>query len=273
MELKVKSYTLPEALEFNYEELKSEITERVSQHTNLVYTNDQITDAKKDVAMLRKFTKALSDERIRIKKDFLKPYDDFEKKIKELTGIVDIAIANIDGQIKAADEQRKAEKKEKVFAYLHTKMEEIPAGICFPHNEKWWNVSMSINSIEEEIDSKIEQIKTDLSTLSNLPEYAFEATEVYKSSLNITKALQEAHRLSEQAKRKAEYEAEQARKKAEADDIADINKKIAKAEEPEQKKIEPQEKKWIKFRAYLSVSEALELKKFFDSRCIEFMEG
>ena len=132
---------------------------------------------------------------------------------------------------------------------------------------------MSINSIEEEIDSKIEQIKTDLSTLSNLPEYAFEATEVYKSSLNITKALQEAHRLSEQAKRKAEYEAEQARKKAEADDIADINKKIAKAEEPEQKKIEPQEKKWIKFRAYLSVSEALELKKFFDSRCIEFMEG
>lgn len=270
MELKVKSYTLPEALEFNYEELKSEITERVSQHTNLVYTNDQITDAKKDVAALRKFTKALSDERIRIKKDFLKPYEDFEKKIKELTGIVDQAINNIDGQIKAADDQRKAEKLASIREYMSSK--DVPEGIVLPLDPKWVNVSVSMSSIQKEIDAQAEQINADLATLSDLPEFAFEATEVYKSSLNITKALQEAHRLSEQAKRKAEYEAAQARAKAEADDIADINKKIAESGEVTHTTEKEPKKQFITFKALLTLQDAIALKNFFESRNIEFWQ-
>ena len=109
MELKLKEITFPEVIEFNYEELKQEITERVASYKNLVYTDDQIKDAKKDVAALRKFTKALSDERIRVKKDLLKPYEDFEAKVKELTAIVDESIKNIDNQVKGYDEQKKAE--------------------------------------------------------------------------------------------------------------------------------------------------------------------
>ena len=272
MELKVKSYTLPEALEFNYEELKAEITERVSQHTNLVYTNDQITDAKKDVAMLRKFTKALSDERIRIKKDFLKPYEDFEKKIKELTGIVDQAINNIDVQIKAADEQRKAEKLESIREYIIRK--DIPEGITLPVDPKWLNVSVSMASIQKDIDTRLEQINTDLATLSNLPEFAFEACEVYKSSLDLNKSICEAHRLSEQAKRKAEYEAEHVKRKAEAEFAKYMNPPVEKQKQEAvvsyaEKAAEP-EKQWISFKALLSVGDAEALKDFFESRNIEF---
>ncbi|MBP5298203.1 MAG: DUF1351 domain-containing protein, partial [Lachnospiraceae bacterium] len=111
MELRVKQITLPEAIEFNFEELKNEITARTSAYVGIVYTDDQIKDAKKDVAMLRKFTKALSDERIRVKKEILKPYDEFETKVKELSGIVETAIADIDKQIKTFDAIKQDEKR------------------------------------------------------------------------------------------------------------------------------------------------------------------
>lgn len=87
MELRIKSMSFPEAIEFNFEQLKQELTDKAEQYKGLVYTDDQVQDAKKDVAALRKFTKALSDERIKVKKECMKPYEEFEAKIKELSAI------------------------------------------------------------------------------------------------------------------------------------------------------------------------------------------
>ena len=64
MELKVNEYQLPEQILFNYEELKAELTEKVQHYETLVYTDDQIKEAKADRATLNKLKKALSDERI-----------------------------------------------------------------------------------------------------------------------------------------------------------------------------------------------------------------
>ena len=101
MELVIKEFTLPKAIDFNFEELKQELQNKMTQYTNCVYTDDQIVLAKKDLAHLRKFTKALSDERIRIKKQCLQPYEDFEAKVKALTNIVNEPISLIDKQIKS----------------------------------------------------------------------------------------------------------------------------------------------------------------------------
>ena len=121
MELKVKKITFPEAIEFNYDDLRQEIIEKVAMYKSLVYTDEQIKEAKSDRSKLNKFVKALSDERIRIKKKCLKPYEDFEKKINELTAIVNEPIALIDNQVKSYEEQRKAEKLEKIKEYFNEK--------------------------------------------------------------------------------------------------------------------------------------------------------
>ena len=55
MELKVNEYQLPEQILFNYEELKAELTEKVQHYETLVYTDDQIKEAKTDRALLLKF--------------------------------------------------------------------------------------------------------------------------------------------------------------------------------------------------------------------------
>lgn len=108
MELRVEPVTFPEAIRFNYEELKAEITSKVEMYKNLVYTgSDQIKDAKADRAALNKLIKAMSDERIRIKKDCLKPYDEFERKIRELTDIVNEPVQLIDKQIKEYEQTLK----------------------------------------------------------------------------------------------------------------------------------------------------------------------
>lgn len=284
MELKVKAPTFPEVIEFNFDELKQEITERASTYVNLVYSDEQIQDAKKDRATLNKFVKALSDERIKIKKECLKPYEDFEAKIKELDGIVSKAIANIDNQVKGYEEKQKQEKKAKIKEYFAERYlnSGTPAPECFTlesiFDEKWLNASVSLKSIEDAIDAKAEQVKSDLATLANLPEFGFEATEVYKSTLDLTKAISEGQKLAEMAKRKAEAErlkaereAEQARLKAEAEaqkaEVVEMHEVPFKADAmnpPEQPK------QWVSFKALLTVDQARELKRFFDDRCIEF---
>lgn len=287
MELKVKAPTFPEVIEFNFDELKQEITERASTYVNLVYGEEQIQDAKKDRATLNKFVKALSDERIKIKKECLKPYEDFEAKIKELDGIVSKAIANIDNQVKGYEEKKKQEKLEKIKEFWAGTEIKIPMPLTFEQifNEKWLNASVSIKSIQEEITSRLEQIANDLETLANLPEFGFEAVEVYKTTLDLNKALNEGRRLSEIQKRKAEaerlkaeMEAEQARLAAEVEAQkaevvgtvtaeANINgQAVPVAEIP----VEVPAKQWVSFKALLTVAEAKALKDFFDDKGIVF---
>ena len=278
MELKVKAPTFPEVIEFNFDELKQEITERASTYVNLVYGEEQIQDAKKDRATLNKFVKALSDERIKIKKECLKPYEDFEAKIKELDRIVNVAIDNIDSQVKGYEEKQKQEKQIKISEYWCSVDHPEWLYIDMIHNNKWLNVSVSMKSIQDEIDSRLEQIASDLETLANLPEFGFEAVEVYKTTLDLNKALNEGKRLSDIQKRKAEaerlkaeMEAEQARlaaeveaEKAEVVEMHEVPFQADAMNPPEQPK------QWVSFKALLTVDQARELKRFFDDRCIEF---
>lgn len=275
MELRVSPVTFPEVIDFNFEELRTEITVRVERYTNLVYTEEQIKEAKSDLASLRKFTKALSDERIKVKKRCLKPYEDFEAKIKELSAIVEKGINNIDGQVKNYDEAKKEEKYTSIVELFESKVHPEWLSLEKIFNQKWLNASVKMSSVESEIDTRLEQITNDLETLRNLPEFSFEAEEEYKLSLDLSKAISEGKRLSEIAKKKAEMEADLAKRKAEQEAAAQAAESAGEAtfnNAPNiTEQIPKQPKKYaICFRAYMTIEQANELKAFFDSRNIEF---
>lgn len=82
MELKIKEYQLPEAIDFNYQELKQELEEKITVYTNLVYSDDQIKLAKADRANLNKLKKALNDERIRREREYLEPFNTFKNALQ-----------------------------------------------------------------------------------------------------------------------------------------------------------------------------------------------
>ena len=115
MEFKVNEYQLPAELTFNYEELKQGLTEKVEMYKTLVYSEEQIKEAKADRASLNKLKSALNDERIRLEKEYMKPFNDFKSKVAEIIKIIDEPIAMIDTQVKGYEEKKKAEKLEAVM--------------------------------------------------------------------------------------------------------------------------------------------------------------
>lgn len=282
MELKINEYQLPEQILFNYEELKQELTEKVHHYETLVYTEDQIKEAKTDRANLNKLKKALNDERIRREREYLEPFNAFKTQINEIIAIIDKPVAVIDSQVKTFEDKQKAEKK--------VKIEELFNSIGFQSfvkleklwDEKWLNSSVTMKKIEEELNAHMYRIGNELFTISKLPEFAFEAEEVYKVTLDINKSISEAQRMSEVAKAKAEREAamrkieeEQKAKAAEAEFAKAMNPPVeAVAPTEEEIHTTPGEaqiqKQWVIFQALLTTEEAVALREFFNSRNIEF---
>lgn len=105
MELKVNEVSIPEQITFNYDELKRDLIDKVSTYETLVYTDDQIKQAKADKANLNKLKKALNDERIRREKEYMKPFNDFKSKINEIICIIDKPVAVIDRQVKEYEDK------------------------------------------------------------------------------------------------------------------------------------------------------------------------
>lgn len=251
MELKVNEITIPEAIQFNYEELKQELTEKVGMYETMVYTDDQIKEAKADKANLNKLKKALNDERIRREREYMQPFNDFKQKINEIISIIDKPVAVIDKQVKAYDEKKRQDKMEAIKKLYEES--EHPEWLELEQifNERWLLAGTSMRQIQDGMEGWFNEIKQSLDTLSNLADFAFEATEVYKSTLDINKAVNEGKRLAEIQKRKEE----QVRLQKEAD---------VKAQEP------VEVAQWISFSAKLTVAQAVELREFFERRKIEF---
>ena len=292
MELRVNEVQLPEVISFNYEELKAEITAVADKYANCIYNEDGIKGAKADRADLNRVKKALNDDRIRREKEYLRPFNDFKDKINELISIIDKPVKLIDTQIKNYEEQQKQNKKQSIIEYFDTlaKPEWLDFNRIF--NEKWLNASAKMSTIQDEINTKLEQIQNDLNTLSKLPEFAFEATEEYKRTLDVNRAISEGSRLAEIAKRKAEHEAmlkaqsearakaaEEARQRAEAERQAQAQREAEQVAEMQAVQAQPEQaeetqpevkKQWVNFSAFLSTDDAIALKQFFNSRNIEF---
>lgn len=282
MELRVNEVAIPEKISFNYEELKAELTEKVAFYETLVYTDDQVKDAKADRATLNKLKKTLNDERIRREKEYMQPFNEFKAQVNEIIGIIDKPIAVIDKQVKEFEDQKKANKQNAI--------EELFATIGFQNfvtlekiwDPKWLNASVSMKSIEEQMRSRMYQIGDDVLTLHNLPEFGFEATEVYKQTLDINKAIKEAQRMAEITKAKADAEAkkkaaEESRKAEEERKAKEIkeeqtvpHEQAVTPQEPVQSADSTQERMVVRFEVLLTTEDAYALKEFFKSRNIEF---
>lgn len=223
MELQIFKQPEIGVIEWNFEELKKELSTNVEAYRTIVYTSDdQIkNEAKPELAKLRKLNKALDDERRRVKNIYTQPIKDFEDQVKELTGIVNKAIVNIDEQVKGYEDRRKAVKLEQVKrAYEEVFDDDESRGLVSFETafvERYLNATASIRSILSEFNELKRTMLADVDTIKGLDEYAFESLEVYKQTLDLNAALRENKRLKEVAERRRQYEeAVNARKEQEA---------------------------------------------------------
>ena len=160
MELKIYNPTMDNALkhiDWNFEELKKEVTEKANVYKSLVYTDENIKEAKADRAALNKFSKALNDGKKDVKKMMLEPYSVFEGQVKELIAIVDEANANIDSQVKAYDQKKREEKLikvEEIYDRTFASAEELKEILTFKRvfKESYLNVTTTLKSITNDME-------------------------------------------------------------------------------------------------------------------------
>lgn len=270
MELKINEIAIPDQIVWNFEELKTELAEKVQEYEITIYSEDQIKEAKADRAALNKLKKALNDERIRREKEYMKPFAEFKAQVAEVISIIDKPVFLIDQQIKTYEERRRQEKEEEIRGFL--KSYQIPYGIDPKRifDVSWLNASISMRNIKLEIQDLINNIMADIKTLEELPADKDLAISAYVESLNLRAALQKVK--DEQDRRakleKIRQELEAAKAKYEKQEAP---KQEPQAEKPAEKQPDPTATvngRWIEFKAFLTAKQAAELKEFFTSRGI-----
>ena len=170
MELLIKDLVEVKPIEFNYEELKQELTANLGRYESMIYSEDNIKSAKEDRANLNKLSKALDERRKEIKKDFMKPYTEFEEKIKDLITLVDKTSKKVDSQVKFYEDKTKQEKKDIIKAIYDENIGELKKIVSFEKlfKDKWLNVSESLSKVSQELMEEIERIKQEYGTLQKV---------------------------------------------------------------------------------------------------------
>ncbi len=190
-----------EAIKFNYEELKRGLQESLKKYQNLVYTSQNIKEAKDDRATLNALKKSLNDEKIKIKKEFEVPYKDFEDKIKELIELVDKPASEIDKQVKIFEEAEKVKKRESIeniyAENIGSYADLIPLQQIY--DSRWENKTYKETDIKKEIQDIVKKADSDIKVIAELKsEFEFQIKDTYFRTLDLGQALVEKQRLEKQ---------------------------------------------------------------------------
>lgn len=267
-------------IQWNQEEVKAWVAARVQDYKNIAYTEDQVKDMKKDRADLNKLRTAFESERKRLKKVCMEPYNLFEQQVKEVVALIDEPIQLIDSQLYELEERRKQQKKKDIEALFDTIGFQTFVTLDNIFDQKWLNVSVSLGKIEEQMKSIMYKIGTDVATIGNLPEFSFEAMEVYKKTLDLNKAILEGQRLAEIQKRKQQYEEEQKRiaeEKARQEEqeqsvLAEVVEETAPVEEKVDASPEPVRPDLVRmdFRVWCTKEQLMDLREYLIAHQIKF---
>lgn len=193
--------SVPEIQVPNYEDLYQRLSEEIELYRGYEVTEDNIPEAKKVKANLNSLAKQIEDERKRVKKVYEAPLKDFEAKVKTLSGMVTEVSNEIKEQLDSYDRIR----QEKKYAWCEEKWIEIGGETAKLidytklHKPSWMNVTTSITKIEEEMQSALRQINSNIEMIKamSIPEQE-RILGTYLTTLDINLALTERAKIVEE---------------------------------------------------------------------------
>ena len=169
----------------NFEEMQLELSNMMQAYAGLEVTEANLPERKKDIATLRKIKAAIEDKRKSAKKDYEKPFKQFEAECKKLTGIIDKEIDRINADMDVYEKKRIAEKR-KVIDRLYAEnigdyADYLPLAIIF--RPQWDNKTYTENAIITDIQEAVLTVKTDFQTIDTMcAPWQEECKAVYKVS-------------------------------------------------------------------------------------------
>lgn len=208
----------PAAIDANFDALDARVEELIAGYAEARYDltdSDEIKQAKRDRTYLNGIAKEIDERRKAVKREYMRPLDDFEARANAITAKVKKASANIKEQLDEAEERR----KDRAYAILKEYYEDL-AGMLAPvvpyeriHDEKWLNKTFGEMKAKDAIDEKVGKVATDWETLQaqreTLPRYEVAEREFF-ATLDLGAALNAAREAQEADERIAGMRAEMA---------------------------------------------------------------
>lgn len=224
-ELQVVVQQKPGVIQWNFQDLKDALESGLKVYQNMVYDDDSIKDARKDVANLRKLRKAVEEKRKEIKDKCLEPYALIEQQAKELTGLIDKPISTINDRIQEYETARKAKCRKKILEYMKKVFEGIPEDIADKaksrlYDDRWENATAKEKEWKDVIDNRRAVIASELDVIQKTTEEEFleDAMNAYRVNLLLADATNKVYELRQQKERilkRQQEEAERKRREAE----------------------------------------------------------
>lgn len=208
----------PAAIDANFDALDARVEELIAGYAEARYDltdSDEIKQAKRDRTYLNGIAKEIDERRKAVKREYMRPLDDFEARANAITAKAKKASANIKEQLDEAEERR----KDRAYAILKEYYEDL-AGMLAPvvpyeriHDEKWLNKTFGEMKAKAAIDEKVAKVATDWETLQaqreTLPRHEVAEREFF-STLDLGAALNAAREAQEADERIAGMRAEMA---------------------------------------------------------------
>lgn len=214
MELILKSaeVNLPQSIA-NLEQLKAELEPRLEKYNSLVVTEDSIKAAKEDKAALNKLKKAIEEQRISIKKQYLEPYNVLEAQCKEVVKMIEAPIQVIDKQIKAFGEIEKQEKYTALYEAFTSLAAPDWVEITDVLNPKWENKTQKLETLKAEMAECCKKYKEELDKLMEMYKdfpHKLAIENKYKECKDFSKTAVYAVMLESEYKKEQQRKAEEA---------------------------------------------------------------
>lgn len=219
-ELQVIVRQTPGVITWNYEDLRAALKAQMDEYKSIVYTDDNVDDARKDVAKLRALRKAVNDRKIEIKNNCLEPYKIIEAQAKELMGLIDEPIELISQNVTVYETNRKATQRKLIESLMRQKFSDLPQQvskklISKTYDSRWENKTAKQKEWEEAIQKAHDDTVSALQIIGNVDEdFMDEVMKEYLKDLSVTDALRHAQYLQKQ--KEIVLERERQRREAEA---------------------------------------------------------
>lgn len=199
-------------IEDNIQEVQSYALELAKYYENIVFSEEELKEAKNERADVNKFKKKVSDFRKEITKRWNEPLQKFVDTAKTTETILSDTYDTINKQIGVYEEEKLLIKNNEIKEYfdeLVTK-EQID---FIDYSRANINVTLtaSMKSLKEQAKTFVDKIVEDLK-LINSQEYSDEILIEYKKDLNVSKAIcdvKDRHIALEKAKEKKENKKKQ----------------------------------------------------------------
>lgn len=157
-------------IQANFDECKAWLDENLAPYRTMVVTEDGIASAKSYRATIRKVAARIDECRKMAKEAAMQSYKPFEEKCKALTALCDESAANLDGQIKAFDEAKKAEKGERLRVFFNQSIGEMNDFLTFENifNPRWLNATYAEEQARKDIICEIAKCSNAVESLRAL---------------------------------------------------------------------------------------------------------